>query len=63
MAGDELTLFDRIFALGQVPAFPGHKHPDGGVLYMRQPIAELSAELGVPYRQLRASADGISCGS
>jgi len=58
LEGDDLALFDKVFTLAEVPAFPGHKHPDGGALHMRKPIVQLAADLGMPYDELRAQVDG-----
>jgi len=59
LRGDELDLFDKVFTLADIPEFPGHKHPDGGALHMRKPIAQLAADLATPYEQLRAQVDAI----
>jgi len=59
LGGDDLALFDKVFTLAEVPAFPGHKHPDGGALHMRKPIVQLAADLGMPYQELRAQVDAI----
>ncbi len=59
LSGGDLALFDQVFALGNVPTFPGHKHPDGGVLYMRKPITEVTRDLNAPYAGLRAQVDSL----
>jgi len=59
LGGDDLALFDKVFTLAGVPEFPGHKHPDGGALHMRQPIVKLAADLEMPYEELRSQADTI----
>jgi len=59
LEGDDLALFDTVFALADLPAFPGHRHPDGGALFMRKPIAVLAADLGIPYAALHARVDDI----
>jgi len=56
---EEMEFFDEIFALGDVPEFPGHKHPDGGVLYMRKPITDLADDLGRPYQEIRRNLDAL----
>ncbi len=57
--GEELALFDKVFAISDIPAYPGHKHPDGGALHMRKPITELAEELDMPYAELRERLDGL----
>ncbi|MCI0631253.1 MAG: DUF255 domain-containing protein [Phycisphaerales bacterium] len=57
LSSEQLAVFDSVFALGPVPTFPGHKHPEGGVLYMRKPLTELAHERSTPYDELRAKVD------
>ncbi len=59
LSNEQMALFDAAFALEPVPAFPGHKHPDGGVLFMRKPATALARDLGTPYAELRVKIDAI----
>jgi len=59
LAGDDLDFFESAFDIAQVPAFAGHKHPDGGALHLRKPLNELAAELGMDEGSLRARLDDI----
>ncbi|MCH8270179.1 MAG: DUF255 domain-containing protein [Planctomycetes bacterium] len=52
---EQLQLFDNVFLLADVPIFPGHKHPDGGVMCMKLPLAELAAQLDTTPTELTAS--------
>ena len=56
---DDMTLFDKVFDIAPIPAPPGHRHPDGGTLHMRKPIAETAADLNMPYAELRDRLDGM----
>jgi len=59
LSSEANELFDSVFALGAVPEFPGHKHPDGGVLYMRKPISDVARDLEVPSDDLRFDLDEL----
>ncbi len=59
LSGDDLGLFDRAFALGSIPTFPGHEHPDGGVLFMRKPVSDLARDMSLPYSELRTRLDAL----
>jgi len=54
---EDLSLFDKVFTIAEIPAYPGHKHPDGGALHMRRPVADLAEELDMPYPELRERLD------
>ena len=59
LTSDEMQRFDEAFAIAPIPAFPGHKHPDGGALIMQKPINELAEDLGIGYETLRKGLDSI----
>jgi uncharacterized protein len=51
---EERDFFISVYALADIPAFPGHKHPNGQSLILRKPLAELAVEKNIPYVQLAA---------
>ncbi len=55
LTDEQRALFDKVFVLADVPIFPGHKHPDGGVLTMTQTLDTLAATLETTPRALAAS--------
>lgn len=59
LAGEDLELFDKAFAIADIPTFPGHKHPDGGALHRRQPMVTLADDLGMALPELQTRLDGV----
>jgi len=59
LTDEQNTLFQQVFSIGSIPRFPGHKHPDGGVLYMNQPLDSLADSLGRDYGSLRSAVDEL----
>jgi uncharacterized protein len=55
LSDEQRALFDKVFVIAEVPIFPGHKHPDGGVLAMYQPLDELAQSLEMTPGELAAS--------
>ena len=51
---EEANFFVHFFALADIPAFPGHKHPDGQVIIMRKPLDQAAVEGNMPYLELAA---------
>lgn len=51
---EEAHFFVSVFALADIPAFPGHKHTDGQVIVARKPLDEMALQLDMPYPQLAA---------
>lgn len=50
----ELGFFTEFYTLAEIPAFPGHKHPQGQVIHARKPLMYAAAERGIPYTELAA---------
>jgi uncharacterized protein YyaL (SSP411 family) len=51
---EEANFLVTFFALADIPAFPGHKHVNGQVLFARAPLDEAAEQHGMPYVQLAA---------
>jgi len=51
---EEMSFLTSFYALADIPAFPGHKHPNGQVLIARKPLDVAARERGMPYVQLAA---------
>ncbi len=51
---EEAAFFGHFFALADIPAFPGHKHPDGQVILLRKPLDQAAVENHMPYDELAA---------
>ncbi len=49
---EEQALFVSIYALVEIPHFPGHKAPTGKALIARQPLTTIAQERGVEYTLL-----------
>ncbi|NCY25212.1 MAG: thioredoxin domain-containing protein, partial [Alphaproteobacteria bacterium] len=54
LSEEEIRLLTSIYALADIPAFPGHKHVDGQVLIARKPLDAAARDAGLPYVQLAA---------
>ena len=44
LSREQLEVFDGVFALEPLPNLPGHKHPEGGALFMRRPRVAVVGE-------------------
>ena len=53
---DEVVFFVAHFGLADIPAFPGHKHPEGQALILRKPLFEAALEKNMPYEELAGMA-------
>lgn len=51
---EEILVLTAFYALADIPAFPGHKHPDGQALIARKPLDAAARENNMPYVQLAA---------
>lgn len=49
---EEQVLLTAIYAMADIPTFPGHKHVDGQVLIARKPIDAAARDTATPYIQL-----------
>lgn len=54
LSEEELRLLVSIYALADIPMFPGHKHVDGQCLVLRKPLDAAARDAGIPYAQLAA---------
>ncbi len=54
LTSEETAFFIRVYALAEVPVFPGHKDAGGQVLTLCKPLDQLAKELEMPYIQLAA---------
>lgn len=50
-----MRMLQSLYALADIPAFPGHKHPEGKALVLRRPLDEAARVSGYPYAQLAAA--------
>jgi len=51
---EESRFLVNFYALADIPAFPGHKHPDGQVIVARVPLDLAAAQNGMQYAELAA---------
>jgi len=56
---EEVTFLTNLYALADIPAFPGHKHVEGQVLILRKPLDVVARERNLPYVQLAALSGQI----
>lgn len=56
---EETNFFVNFFALADIPAFPGHKHPDGQVIVARTPLDLAAAQNGMSYAELAAMTSHV----
>jgi len=40
------------YGLAEIPEIPGHKHTDGRVLYLKQPLSEIATAAGLSYEEM-----------
>lgn len=55
--GEAYSTFSAVFALAPIPRFPGHPHPDGGVLHRSSTVASAAERLDIDETDLRARID------
>ncbi len=56
---EEITFLMNLYALADVPNFPGHKPTKGQALVARRPLDELAKERQVPYVELAATVGHV----
>ncbi len=56
---EEMLFLTEFYALSDIPAFPGHKHPGGQVLIARKPMDAAAKERNMPYIQLSALSSQV----
>ena len=56
---EEMLFLTSFYALADIPAFPGHKHPNGQVLIARKALDIAAQEKNMPYVQLAAFSSEV----
>lgn len=56
---EEVAFFIHHYGLADIPHFPGHKHPKGEVILLRQPMDALAKAQDVPYVQVASMCGSI----
>jgi uncharacterized protein YyaL (SSP411 family) len=56
---DETAFFVAVYALADIPAFPGHKHAQGQAIIARKPLDLAAREMGMPYEQMAAMTGAV----
>ncbi len=56
---EEGDFFVSVYALADIPKFPGHKHVEGQAIILRKPLDDVARERGMPYVQLAAMCSHV----
>jgi uncharacterized protein YyaL (SSP411 family) len=59
LRSEEAAFMVALYALADIPKFPGHKHAEGQALILRQPLDAIAREKNMPYVQLAAMTGHI----